>query len=121
VSDAPRSKVKRKPATFCSAHGFEIPAAKGIEVYLFAGPAMLNVVRRYNLFFRGGVLPPDWGFGFWYRTASSVTDDKISALAVEFRAREIPCEVIGLEAGWQSHAYGILAMDKSTYPHCVTA
>ena len=28
-----------------------------------------------------------------------------AAIAAEFRERNIPCDVIGLEAGWQSHAY----------------
>ena len=83
----------------------EIPTAQGIDVYLFAGPSMLDVVRRYNLFSGGGVLPPEWGLGFWYRAASNATDGEIAALAAEFREREIPCDVLGLEAGWHSHAY----------------
>src|SRR3954468_23835378 len=28
----------------------EVPRAKGVDVYLFAGPTMLDTVRRYNLF-----------------------------------------------------------------------
>ena len=74
-------------------------------MYLFAGPSMLEAVRRYNLFSGGGVLPPDWGLGFWYRMESSATSQAITALADEFRERKIPCDVIGLEPGWQSHAY----------------
>ena len=83
----------------------EIPAAQGVDVYLFGGPSMLDVVRRYNLFSGGGVLPPEWGLGFWYRAASNATEGEIAALASEFRERDIPCDVMGLEAGWHSHAY----------------
>ena len=83
----------------------EIPTAQGIEVYLFAGPSMLDVVRRYNLFSGGGVLPPEWGLGVWYRAASSATEADIASIAAEFRERNIPCDVMGLEAGWHSHAY----------------
>ena len=83
----------------------EIPAAQGVDVYLFAGSSMLDVVRRYNLFSGGGILPPEWGLGFWYRAASNATDAEITAIANEFRERDIPCDVMGLEAGWQSHAY----------------
>jgi alpha-D-xyloside xylohydrolase len=83
----------------------EIPAAQGIDVYLFAGPSMIDVVRRYNLFSGGGVMPPEWGLGFWYRAASKATDAEIAGIANEFRERDIPCDVIGLEAGWQAHAY----------------
>src|SRR5439155_22521499 len=82
-----------------------IPISQGSNIYLFAGPSMLDVVRRYNLFSGGGVLPPEWGLGFWYRAASNATESEIAALAAEFRERNIPCHVMGLEAGWQSHAY----------------
>src|SRR5882762_3054299 len=58
----------------------EIPIAQGIDIYLFAGPAMLDAVRRYNLFSGGGVLPPKWGLGFWYRAASNATDGEIAAI-----------------------------------------
>lgn len=83
----------------------EIPRTRGIDVYLFAGPTMLDAVRRYNLFSGGGVLPPEWGLGFWYRAASNAHDCDILALAKEFRDRNISCDVIGLEPGWHSHAY----------------
>ncbi len=95
----------------------EIPTAQGIDVYLFGGPSMLDVVRRYNLFSGGGVLPPEWGLGFWYRAASNSTEPEIVALASEFRKREIPCDVMGLEAGWQSHAYSCtFSWNKSRFP-----
>jgi len=94
----------------------EIPTAQGIEAYLFAGPTMLDVVRRYNLFSGGGVLPPEWGLGFWYRAASNATGDEIATIASEFRERAIPCDVMGLEAGWQSHAYSCsFSWDKSRF------
>jgi alpha-D-xyloside xylohydrolase len=95
----------------------EIPTAQGTDVYLFGGPSMLDVVRRYNLFSGGGVLPPEWGLGFWYRAGSNATQDEIAALASEFREREIPCDVMGLEAGWQSHAYSCtFSWNKSRFP-----
>jgi len=95
----------------------EIPTARGIDVYLFAGPSMLDVVRRYNLFSGGGVLPPEWGLGFWYRAASNAVDSEIAAIATEFRERNIPCDVIGLEAGWQSHAYSCtFSWNKTRFP-----
>ena len=34
----------------------EVPRASGVDVYLFAGPAMLDAVRRYNVFSGGGVI-----------------------------------------------------------------
>lgn len=83
----------------------EVPHAAGVDVYLFAGPMMIDAVRRYNVFSGGGALPPDWGLGFWYRTDARATQQSALALMQEFRSRNIPCDVLGLESGWQSHAY----------------
>ncbi len=83
----------------------EVPHAVGVDVYLFAGPQMLDAVRRYNVFSGGGPEVPEWGLGFWYRPESRATQESALALAREFRDRKIPCDVIGLEAGWQTHAY----------------
>jgi alpha-D-xyloside xylohydrolase len=83
----------------------QIDSAKGVDVYLFAGPAMLDVVRRFNLFSGGGVNPPEWGLGVWYRPQTKADTEEVLGLAKEFRERKIPCDVLGLESGWQTHAY----------------
>jgi alpha-D-xyloside xylohydrolase len=83
----------------------EVPHAAGVDVYLFAGPEMMDAVRRYNLFSGGGPLIPEWGLGFWYRVDGRSTEQSALTLAKEFRERKIPCDVLGLEPGWQSHSY----------------
>lgn len=83
----------------------EVPRASGVDIYLFAGPTMLDAVRRYNIFSGGGVEPPEWGLGFWYRADARANAQSAISLATEFRQRQIPCDVFGLEPGWQSHAY----------------
>jgi len=83
----------------------EVPRASGVDVYLFAGPEMLDAVRRYNIFSGGGVIPPEWGLGFWYRPETRATQQSVMTLAKEFRDHKIPCDVIGLEGGWQTHSY----------------
>jgi len=45
----------------------DIPGAKGIEVFVFEGPNLKNVLQRYNLFGGGGALPAIWGLGIKYR------------------------------------------------------
>ena len=95
----------------------DVPAATGVDIYLFTGPTMLDAVRRYNLFSGGGVVPPDWGLGFWYRTSSNATDKQVMELMTEFRTRQIPCDVIGLEGGWQTHAYSCtFEWNKERFP-----
>lgn len=83
----------------------DIPTAKGVDVYIFSGPTILDAVRRYNLFSGGGCLPPLWGLGIYYRGYGSYNSEEVIGLAREFRENHIPCDVFGLEPGWHSHAY----------------
>jgi len=83
----------------------DVPAAKGLDVYVFAGPAMLDAVERYNLFSGGGTLPPLWGLGIHYRGYARYGADESLALAARIRAEHVPCDVWGVEPGWQSKTY----------------
>lgn len=95
----------------------EIPRCAGVDLYLFAGPELLTAVQRYNLFSGGGVLPPEWGLGFWYRPEMHLDAQQVLALGREFRDNKIPCDVLGLEPGWQTHAYSCtFAWDKHRFP-----
>ncbi len=94
----------------------EIPRAEGADVYVFAGPSVLNAVQRYNLFGGGGALPPRWGLGFWYRCQSDFSQDDVKGMADYFRESKIPCDVIGLEPGWQSHSYSCSYVWSDRFP-----
>ena len=83
----------------------DIPRSEGVDVYVFAGPTMKDAVKRYNLFSGSGALPPRWGLGFWYRVRNTFHQDKIETFMDEMRANGIPCDVLGLEPGWQDHSY----------------
>ncbi|HUW30319.1 MAG TPA: TIM-barrel domain-containing protein [Planctomycetota bacterium] len=95
----------------------DVPAAKGLDVYLFAGPSMRNAVQRYVLFSGGGCLPPAWGLGVWYRPFTGADADHVLRLARQIREDDIPCDVIGLEPGWQSHTYSCTYVwDSGRFP-----
>lgn len=79
--------------------------ARGVDVYVFAGPTMMDAVRRYNLFNGGGPLPPKWGLGFMARTPTAYTAADALNEVAEFRRRGIPLDMLGLEPGWHDHAY----------------
>ena len=79
--------------------------AQGVDVYVFAGPTMMDAVRRYNLFCGGGALPPKWGLGFMTRTPTAYTAAQVLGEIAAFRSRGIPLDIIGLEPGWHDHAY----------------
>lgn len=94
----------------------EIPEARGVDVYLFAGPTLREAVQRYNLFSGGGALPPRWGLGFWYRCFGQFNQQEVLALAQQLREDSIPCDVLGLEPGWQSHSYSCSFVWSEKFP-----
>ncbi|HTV42616.1 MAG TPA: TIM-barrel domain-containing protein [Candidatus Sulfotelmatobacter sp.] len=95
----------------------DVPAAKGLDVYVFAGPTMLDAVERYNLFSGGGAMPPLWGLGVQYRGYVRYGAAQSLALAARIRDAHIPCDVWGVEPGWQSHAYSCtFVWDTNTFP-----
>ncbi len=83
----------------------EIPVAQGVDIYVFGGPKMLDAVRRYVLYSGGGCMPPEWGLGIWYRCCGSADQSEVISVADELREKHIPCDVLGLEPGWQSQTY----------------
>jgi alpha-D-xyloside xylohydrolase len=96
---------------------FEIPAARGVDVYLFGGPTVREVVQRYNLFSGGGCVPPLWGLGLKYRIHTKATQADVLELCERLRRERIPCDMLGLEPGWQSHSYSCsLAWSPEHFP-----
>jgi len=95
----------------------EVPYAKGVDVYFFEGPDIKTAVQRYNLFSGGGCLPPMWGLGILYRLFGRADQEKALELAESFRKDGIPCDIIGMEPGWQSHSYSCsYTWDKLRFP-----
>ena len=83
----------------------EIPEASGVDVYYITGESILSIVSQYNLLSGGGCLPPLWGLGCFYRCKTEFDQEKVLAMAKTFRQKHIPCDILGLEPGWQSQAY----------------
>lgn len=96
---------------------FLVPA-EGVEVILFGGPSMLDVVRRYNLYNGGGALPPRWGLGFWHRVPTLYSDKDVNKEVAEFEEHGFPLSVVGLEPGWMSRSYPCTyEWDKGRFPN----
>jgi alpha-D-xyloside xylohydrolase len=83
----------------------DIPTAQGVDVYIFSGPTMRDAVERYNLFSGGGAVPPLWGLGVQYRGYTKFGAEESLALATTLRSDHMPCDVWGVEPGWQSKTY----------------
>lgn len=95
--------------------------APGAEIYVFAGPTILNAVQRYNLYAGGGCLPPRWGLGFTQRVPTLYTSSQVENEAKMFNEKGFPLDYIGLEPGWQSKSYPCtLEWDKNRFPEPTT-
>jgi alpha-D-xyloside xylohydrolase len=102
-----RNTDKKWRATPVSGRIEIVLPAEGAELLLFAGKSALEVVQRYNLYSGGGTLPPRWGLGFWHRVPKLFSAEEVLKEAMEFRKRDFPCDVIGLEPGWHSRSYPV--------------
>ena len=93
-----------------------VPAA-GVDVYIFGGRSMLEVVQRYNLYCGGGVLPPKWGLGFTQRVPTLYSAGDILSEVEEFDTHDFPLDFIGVEPGWHSMSYPCtFEWDTSRFP-----
>lgn len=95
---------------------FVIPE-EGVEMILFTGKDMMEVVQRFNLYCGGGFIPPKWGLGFWQRTPTLYSDEDVSNEVESFEEKNFPLDVIGLEPGWHSKSYPCtFEWDEGRYP-----
>lgn len=91
--------------------------ADGVEMVMFSGESLVDVVSRYTLYTGGGFIPPKWGLGFWQRTPTAFTDKDAFVETRGFVDNNFPLDVIGLEPGWHSYAYPCsFEWDKTRFP-----
>ncbi len=83
----------------------DVPVARGVDLYVFAGPDLGRAVARYNLFSGGGCLPPLAALGPGYICGTMLDAKAICAMGEQLKRDRIPVTSLGLEPGWQTHAY----------------
>jgi len=95
----------------------DIPGSPGIEIFLICGSNLKEVIEKYNLLSGGGALPPMWGLGVKYRMKGDSDMDDVKKMATYFREKQIPCDVLGLEPGWQTQTYSCsYVWDNKRFP-----
>jgi len=80
-------------------------SGNGLEIIVFSGSSLLDVVQRYNLYCGGGAMPPLWGLGFWHRVHAHFNAEETEEEIAQFEERNFPLDVIGLEPGWMTKSY----------------
>lgn len=68
-----------------------------IDLYVFIGPWLPDILRGYSELTGRMPLPPRWALGYHQSRYSYGSRREVLALAREFRRRQIPCDVIHLD------------------------
>ncbi len=96
----------------------EIPVAKGVDIYIFEGDTITDIVAQYNMFSGGGCDVPEWGLGVMYRNFAKTEEDGVRKTADYFRENDIPCDIMGICTGWQTNTYSCsFVWDETRFPH----
>ena len=83
----------------------DVPAARGVDVYLFAGPRMGQAVARYNLFSGGGCLPLLAAVGPEFHVGTMLDGNAVLKTCAQLKPDGMPTTSIAMEPNWQTHAY----------------
>lgn len=125
VSIAPENKISTSTEEIYAVRDIDessvvtiqIPSAKGVDIYVIEGSNITDVVSQYNMLSGGGCEVPEWGLGTLYRCCSKYSQEQVEATADYFREKNIPCSILGLEPGWQTHSYSCTyEWNKELYP-----
>ena len=82
-----------------------VPNCEGVDIYVIEGKTITEITAQYNMLSGGGPEVPEWGLGVLYRCNGRYSDEQILDVANYMRANDLPCDIIGIEPGWQTHAY----------------
>ncbi len=95
-----------------------IPGAAGVDMYVFEGDTLTEVVAQYNMLAGGGCEVPDWGLGLLFRTHHDITEKDVLEMANHFVEHKMPVATLGLEPGWQTKHYSCsYNINRGNFPH----
>ncbi len=83
----------------------QIPAADGVDIYIFEGKTITDIVAQYNMLSGGGCHVPEWGLSAIYRCFGRYTQDEVLSLSKKLYNEDFKVGIIGLEPGWQTQSY----------------
>lgn len=83
--------------------------------YLLAGPTVPDVMRQFTTLVGRMPLPPLWALGFHQSRWSYKTTAEFQRLAGEFRARQLPCDVLYFDIDYMD-GYRVFTWDRQAFP-----
>lgn len=95
----------------------QIPTAKGVDIYIFEGETITDVVAQYNMLSGGGCKVPEWALSAIYRCFGRYSQEQVLNMAKELKENGYSVDTIGLEPGWMTHTYSdTYVWNKALYP-----
>lgn len=86
-----------------------------MNLYLFAGPGPVDVVRRYTRLTGRTPLPPMWALGLHQSKWGYASHEEVVAIASTFRALQIPCDALYLDIDYMDR-YRVFTWDSQRFP-----
>ncbi len=87
---------------------YEIQMTGGqADFYVLRGPGFRALLDRYTQLTGRPQLAPRWTMGQHYICRYYETQSEVLRIAAEFRRRDIPWDMIGLEPGWEAKSYSM--------------
>jgi alpha-glucosidase len=90
-------------------------AGGDLVFYVVAGPSPREVLDRYTALTGRTPMPPVWALGNQQSRWSYMSADELRAIAAEFRARSIPCDVLYLDIDYMD-GYRVFTWDAERFP-----
>lgn len=87
-----------------------------LDYYIIYGPEPANILRTYTHLTGRMPLPPKWALGYHQCRWSYESETVVRELAREFRARQIPCDVIHLDIDYM-RGYRVFTWSPKRFPH----
>jgi alpha-glucosidase len=96
--------------------GYKISCRSGdLEYYFLSGASMKDIVGQYTFLTGRMPIPPKWAIGYHQSRYSYETDLEVRELAANFRAKEIPCDVIYLDIHYMDE-YRVFTWHPTRFP-----
>lgn len=78
-----------------------------LDLFVFVADSPREILSLHHLATASTELPPRWTLGLHYIARYFETQEGLLEIARRFRAHDIPCDMLGLEPGWERHPYSM--------------
>lgn len=87
-----------------------------LRYYVFYGPNIKEVLKKYTRLTGRAPLPPKWALGYQQSRYSYYPENELYRLEEQFRSRKIPCDVFYMDIDYM-HGYRDFTFNKKFFPH----